>query len=190
MKKLNLLLFVAFSIIFVFNACKKELISSVINSPVKTPLDTVEGAYVLTPEGLALKSHVHLIEPGYHLNVRNGHVFKIKDKTGETMADFGEFKRRNATSAVLRNTTPTDNKIVTQQLPIPKGITGAWQAYASTVTSGNVISSLNTTWVVPQSPVAVNDNQTVFIWDGVQDDAGDDVIQPVLQWGPSAAGGG
>jgi hypothetical protein len=58
-----------------------------------------------------------------------------------------------------------------------------------TNTSTDFIKTFRTTFVVPPPP-ATNDNQTIFIWNGLLPPDGLHVLQPVLQWGVSRAGGG
>ena len=66
----------------------------------------------------------------------------------------------------------------------------AWKAWAQikSPTGGNV-TSLNSTWVVPGEP-QVRAGQTLFWWNGMEPADTSAVLQPVLQWGSSAAGGG
>jgi hypothetical protein len=65
-----------------------------------------------------------------------------------------------------------------------------WVAYASwTDTKGSPISSFTTTWDVPAVPTT-NHGQTVFIFNSIEPASGNAILQPVLQFGPSAAGGG
>lgn len=57
----------------------------------------------------------------------------------------------------------------------------------------NAINDFSGDWTVPSSPTDTTDGQTIFLWIGLDaSSTGDsaDLIQPVLQWGPSAAGGG
>jgi hypothetical protein len=56
--------------------------------------------------------------------------------------------------------------------------------------TGHSISTFKTTWQVPPEPESRN-NQTIFIFNGIQNYGNNfGILQPVLQWGPSAAGGG
>lgn len=66
-----------------------------------------------------------------------------------------------------------------------------WIAYAYWNNgTGTPITSFTTTWVVPPEP-AVQGNQTLFLFNGIQNyGANFGILQPVLQWGVSAAGGG
>jgi len=55
---------------------------------------------------------------------------------------------------------------------------------------GNSFNLFNGSWTVPSNPKTSSDNQTIFFFTGFVDAQGDEIIQPVLQWGPSEAGGG
>lgn len=75
---------------------------------------------------------------------------------------------------------------------------GGWQVYAKQQPTGDVASFVGS-WNVPDAPKKYT-GQTVFLFTGMQNidwvppDDGPkskfDIIQPVLQYGPSAAGGG
>src|ERR1700735_749232 len=63
-----------------------------------------------------------------------------------------------------------------------------WITYAYWNNStGKPITSFRTNWVVPPVP-ATDSGQTIFLFNGIQNSTM--IYQPVLQWGPSAAGGG
>ena len=65
-----------------------------------------------------------------------------------------------------------------------------WVAYASWYNTGSSpISSFTTTWSVPPVPATYH-NQTVFLFNSIEPASGNAILQPVLQYGPSAAGGG
>jgi hypothetical protein len=73
----------------------------------------------------------------------------------------------------------------------PAPITDGWIVYSGwTNASANPISYFKTQWAVPPAP-STDHTQTVFLFNGIQS-FGTDVfiLQPVLQWGPSHAGGG
>ncbi|KAJ7156756.1 hypothetical protein C8R46DRAFT_1040625 [Mycena filopes] len=64
-----------------------------------------------------------------------------------------------------------------------------WITYANWLnTSPSPISVFNTSWTVPAAP-SNYDGQTIFLFNAIEPGAGDAIIQPVLQYGPSAAGG-
>lgn len=65
-----------------------------------------------------------------------------------------------------------------------------WVAYADWYNLGSSpISSFTTTWSVPPTPLT-NHDQTVFLFNSIEPASGDAILQPVLQFGPSSAGGG
>jgi hypothetical protein len=68
-----------------------------------------------------------------------------------------------------------------------------WIAYTywSNPNTSKPITDFSTNWTVPSVP-SKQSSQTIFLFNGVQDGttASSYTMQPVLQWGPSAAGGG
>lgn len=52
-----------------------------------------------------------------------------------------------------------------------------------------LVEQISGKWTVPEAP-SHNDDQTIFIFDGTENSPQTDIIQPVIQWGSSAAGGG
>ncbi|KAF7362720.1 hypothetical protein MVEN_00621300 [Mycena venus] len=80
--------------------------------------------------------------------------------------------------------TPT--KVQAAVSPLQTG----WITFASWLNQGSSpISSFTTTWTVPPVP-ATNHGQTIFLFNSIEPSAGDAILQPVLQYGGSAAGGG
>jgi len=154
---------VAFTLL-IFTACRKD-----INTPV-TPPPVSNEELVLTPAGYMEKSRVHFIGEGHQLTVYKGRLLKIESRTGKTLEDFGEVKRT---------------------APIVPAPASGWIAYAYWTNTGTAITNFTTNWVVPSAP-ASKASQTLFLFNGMQDGTTSTsyIIQPVLQWGPSAAGGG
>jgi hypothetical protein len=71
------------------------------------------------------------------------------------------------------------------------GFGSAWVAYAYWAnTSGQPITSFRTTWQVPEPP-STDSNQIIYLFSGIDpSDPSTGILQPVLQWGRSEAGGG
>ena len=71
------------------------------------------------------------------------------------------------------------------------GFGSGWIADAFwTNNSGNPVRSFRTSWSVPPAPTT-NSGQTIFLFNGIDPaDPSQAILQPVLQWGPSHAGGG
>ncbi|KAJ7595785.1 hypothetical protein C8J56DRAFT_389360 [Mycena floridula] len=65
-----------------------------------------------------------------------------------------------------------------------------WITFAFWLNTGSSpISSFTTTWTVPPVPTE-NHSQTIFLFNSIQPTDSAAILQPVLQYGPSAAGGG
>jgi len=65
-----------------------------------------------------------------------------------------------------------------------------WVVYASWYNFGSSpISSFATAWSVPKKP-ATDDGQSLFLFNSIEPSRGTAILQPVLQYGPSVAGGG
>jgi hypothetical protein len=174
---------IACGLIFLFNSCSKETVSPAAKPAVTSqPTDEM----VLTPVGLMEKSKVHFVGEGFQLNVENGRLQKVETSTGRVIEDYGEVKRdiRLQFNQGLDASRFSDNR-----LPAASG----WIAYAywSNSATTNPITYFTTNWVVPSAPTNQG-NQTLFLFNGMQDGTTSSsyIIQPVLQWGPSAAGGG
>jgi hypothetical protein len=124
--------------------------------------------YVRTPGGFRHKSFVHRLQPGQ-----------------------GVVRSRERTSILnLANKQTVD--VPAPQVPAQNlaGAGGGWVTWATWVNStGARITSFVTSWVVPPAPATEN-NQLIYLFNGLEDSAGVTILQPVLQWGVSGAGGG
>ena len=90
MKKTNLICAAVLLMTLIISGCKKEYSNPASTLTGKsTTTAAVPDSMIITPEGLMPKSQVHLIEDGYRLELRNGHVLKIETATGLTSEDFG-----------------------------------------------------------------------------------------------------
>ena len=172
---------IACIIIVFFNSCTKENIVPAAKSSV-----TNSNEMVLTPVGLMEKSKVHFIGDGFQLNVENGRLQKIEAATGKMIEDFGEVKF----DAKLSLNNPDASRFSDDRFP---AAASGWIAYAywSNPNTNNPITNFTTNWVVPSAPTSQG-SQTIFLFNGMQDGTTSTsyIVQPVLQWGPSAAGGG
>jgi hypothetical protein len=125
---------------------------------------------VLTPFGYRDSAKVHRIPPGYDLNrMDDGHIRMENAKTGDHI-DFPK------PDPISQATTPFSD-------------TG-WVTFASWYNSyGKPVSYFATDWTVPPPPSFYN-GQTLFQFNSIEPASYDAILQPVLQYGPSAAGGG
>lgn len=154
-----------------------------------TPPEPAE-ELVLTPGGWRPKSKVHFVAPGQSILQDAGKLKIIQADSGKLILDVGEFLV--APDEKLRqHIAPPKAGPKKKAGALPAPITDQWIIYTSwTNNSGNPISYFRTRWIVPPEPVTKN-GQTVFLFNGMQPTSGAVfILQPVLQWGPSYAGGG
>ncbi|MFC0430528.1 hypothetical protein [Kutzneria buriramensis] len=124
---------------------------------------------VITPGGPRRRSTVHLVEQGHRLARVDGELHLL-----------------DAASTLLTRFTLRE--------PVGENVTPAfgsgWITFSSWLNgTGTPISSFTTTWTVPRAP-STHSGQTIFLFNGIEPNDGSHILQPVLQWGPSAAGGG
>lgn len=125
---------------------------------------------VLTPGGFRSRSLVHFIEPDHAL-----------------VLEGAKFRKQN-----LFNLQASDIKTPTAGQSIP-ALGSGWITYAYWNSgSGKSFAGFSSSWLVPPHPTAqASPLQTIFLFNGVQNfGINFGILQPVLQWGPSAAGGG
>ena len=124
---------------------------------------------VLTPGGYRDASLVHRVEAGHAIHVSEGKTRLMNLETRE----FVELPR-----------------VAIQPGSVPGFGTG-WIAYGFWINdTGKPVTSFRATWRVPAAPVN-QDGQTIFLFNGIDpSNPGAAILQPVLQWGNSFAGGG
>jgi hypothetical protein len=129
----------------------------------------LESALVLTPGGFRPRSFVHRIEAGHVLQMSERQM-RVMDAS---MREVFRVSPRVAPPAVV------------------PALGSGWIAYAYWNNgTGSSVSSFRTTWRVPPPP-ASGSTHTMFLFNGIQNYGMNfGILQPVLQWGPSAAGGG
>ena len=165
-----------------FTACKKEQAGTSAGQAV-APANKVQIVphqdSVLTPVGWVQKSQVHHVETGEYLS-GDGNRLRKYNRQGKVVADYGTIEQKNTNTPFYPNNAKAGKDI----FPLGSG----WITYTYwTNSSATPISYFNTNWTVPPAP-AVNSGQTIFLFNGLQN--ANNILQPVLQWGPSAAGGG
>jgi hypothetical protein len=82
----------------------------------------------------------------------------------------------------------TVNVPVAGQTAASPAATNGWMV-AGRGTAARPVRYLHADFWVPRNPTSAG-SQTVFLFPGMQNATGAAIFQPVLQWGPSAAGGG
>jgi hypothetical protein len=121
--------------------------------------------HVLTPGGWRHKERVHHLTHGHHL-VRHSGGITVCDLHGKAVHE-----------------RPSQ-----EQTPPVKPAGSGWITYAGWFNNtGAPVAAFQTSWAVPPPP-ATGKDQTLFLFNAIEDRQLNDILQPVLQWGPSAAG--
>lgn len=152
--------------VLLFTACRKEQ-----QQNTKEATAVQQNDQVLTPGGWRSASKVARIAADEHLSINNGRLNSVDNATGKVIKDFG----------VIEKKTGNDARRI---LPLVSG----WITYTHwTNQSATPITYFASTFTVPPAPTT-NNGQTIFLFPGLENNTY--ILQPVLQWGPSAAGGG
>lgn len=178
MKTMYLSYLMLISVLF-FTACGKEQQKSTKDV---TPISEENKDLVLTPGGWRLASKVGRVSPGEHISVNNDRLSSVDNVTGKVTKDFGIIERKagNEPGYPKNINIPEARRI----LPLASG----WITYTYwSNPSSTPITYFASTFTVPPAP-ATSNGQTIFLFPGLQNSTS--ILQPVLQWGPSAAGGG
>ena len=123
--------------------------------------------YIRTPGGFRHKSFVHKLDPQQSVIKRSGRL-------GVT----------DPTRGVVEVPSPQ------AQAQNPAGNGGGWIAWADWIDAGaSMITYFSTVWTVPAAP-STQSGQLIYLFNALEDGPGNDILQPVLQWGVSGAGGG
>ena len=126
------------------------------------------GLYAITPGGIRPKSMIHVVQPDEVVR-----------------PDGTRLKRFN-----LKTETFVEPPGADFEPPMLPGLGGGWITYGFYVEpAANVVRSMTTTWTVPPEP-SREDGQLIYLFNGLQDSPVTQILQPVLQWGKSRAGGG
>jgi len=133
-----------------------------------------ESTTARTPHGLRPIENTHLVPQGGQVKTVGSEVHLL-DVDGTVL----HVAQKDSSVKVKSSSTSSGLE------PLETG----WIAYASWYNEGDPIDYFNTTWFVPDTPAAW-DGQTLFYFNSIEPASGDAILQPVLQYGPSAAGGG
>jgi hypothetical protein len=135
---------------------------------------------VLTPGGFRPASKVHYVEPNHSLHYEGRHIRKLNPE-GQVVKDFGALEDRPKGHPLM----PRHVLKALRKMP---ALGSGWIVYADwSNNTGHPVSYFATTWTVPAAPLT-QAGQTIFLFNGIQNSTM--IYQPVLQWGPSQAGGG
>ena len=136
---------------------------------------------VYTPYGLTRKNNVHYIDKNHILNINKEKVQVICIESGTVSQEYKLQK--------LNDLITKDNFVFSEAKSINGWITFAWCSIY--YLNPDPINYFSTRWIVP-SPPKESAGQVLFLFNGLVgfDSVYSHIVQPVLQWGVSAAGGG
>ena len=133
----------------------------------------------ITPGGKRPKSAIHFIEQGAVVSIKNGVVKKIQsNKKGAVelgkINPAQDIRSKNRESLRDQDATTKD---------------GGWIVYSGWKNNtSELITRFKTKWVVPPEP-ETEKRQVIYLFNGIEDSDFNFILQPVLQWGISEAGG-
>ena len=144
---------------------------------------------VITPGGPRPRSRTYQLRPGEHISLKDGRIRIIETATGRVVKDLGESAKGEEPRDV-RPIPQASGTAVRAATVMAATQDVAWIENAQWQNdTGSPILYFRTKWVVPPAPKD-NDDQTIFLFNGMQPNTAAHILQPVLQWGSSHAGGG
>jgi hypothetical protein len=147
--------------------------------------NNIQDKIAISPFGPVPKSNIHYIGRNQHIEVRDNSIQIIDNKSDTICGEFLIKKVEKSEGLV--------SKSIYQQLSANSDFQDGWITYSLLCAKDNSypISSFSVDWIVPSSPPKRAD-QLIYIFNGIQtiDSGVGHIIQPMLQWGVSPAGGG
>lgn len=154
------------------------------------------GKIVHTPHGVRPASNVHAVPPGGSIH-HVGNEIHVLDHSGKLVHSTKNDKtkvrphsrRSEVGSSVERSSANADFALDSNT--ISKREATGWVAYAGWYNpdSSSPVNYFPTTWRVPSNP-GTDHGQVVFLFNSIEPASENAILQPVVQYGPSAAGGG
>ncbi|KAJ7769508.1 hypothetical protein B0H16DRAFT_1452689 [Mycena metata] len=145
---------------------------------------------LLTFAHAASSTGTALVPGGYHINPNSYGI----PADGSLARVGGEIHIFAPNGTVVHKATAgkalPPSRVKRAVTPLPTG-NDAWDVYAWGLNSEcQPVGSVTSTWEVPSVP-ARDDGQTLFLFLGMEPtDGADEILEAVLQYGPSEAGGG
>ncbi|KAF9266520.1 hypothetical protein L218DRAFT_72665 [Marasmius fiardii PR-910] len=129
---------------------------------------------VMTPGGLRPKSSVIQIPEGGSIKVTATEIHLL-----------------DSSNTIVHTAPKTEAKVspASATTGAPPPLQTGWISWAQWRRTSSPIQEFVTTWTVPPNPPA-NNGQLLYLFNGLEPDTGTAILQPVLQWGFSPAGGG
>jgi hypothetical protein len=125
----------------------------------------IDTEFARTPFGLRHKMLIHHVTAGTRIR-RQERSWQKQTTSGLVLSDI----RESVPLELVKPLVPADG----------------WLSRADWInSSGTPVEQFDTTWQVPPEPTG-QDAQTIFLFNSLMPPAQDYILQPVLQWGPSA----
>lgn len=163
--------------------------TNVLRSPFSIK-NNLKDSTVNTPFGPALKSNVHYIDNNHYLSNKNDTLQIINKTSGKVVQQFSNVLNKDIPT-LNDNFVQGSNNIESYSQSVPDE---GWITYAECSIKGlnpSTITRYSANWTVPSSPI-IESNQLLYLFIGLStiEDGVAHIVQPVLQWGLSPAGGG
>jgi hypothetical protein len=149
-------------------ACGSDVPAAIPDTDSVLLVDAIPSGYVKTPHGLYHQSCVHELPDGAEL-----------DASGNVVLEDGTAMPALATCGYQR---------AMLNAAVSGPVTNGWVEYAAAF-APLPITKMTSKFTVPAAP-AESTGQLVYFFPGVEPLDGTIILQPVLQWGTSPAGGG
>lgn len=140
---------------------------------------------VHTPGGLRSRSQVHHVPEGATIHHTPDAVHVISG-SGEVI--HTSILDKSAIGLASRTFKQPSH---VAQANVPRAISTGYVAYSyfTNTSDANPIANFSSTWAVPSNP-KTNHNQLLYLFSALTPASDDAILQPVLQYGTSGAGGG
>ncbi|KAJ6585978.1 hypothetical protein B0H19DRAFT_1250724 [Mycena capillaripes] len=140
---------------------------------------------LLVPFTFAVPIVDQVLAPGGYRSGANMMAVPLGGRLAHVGSDI-HVMSANGTVVHIATPKPRPSKSATAVSPEQTG----WITFASWLNNVGVpIGSFGTNWIVPPVPASQH-GQTIFLFNSIEPGTFDGIMQPVLQYGPSAAGGG
>lgn len=142
---------------------------------------------VYTPFGPAIRSKVHFIGGNECIKHLSDEIQIINKNSGLIVRRYGSFSNKNEFG------NEYSNKNISPSTNLATFIDNGWITYAEGEVLANEypIQEFSSEWTVPEPPLNKS-TQLIYLFEGLQtiESGLAHIVQPVLQWGKSPAGGG
>lgn len=155
--------------------------------------ESLKGMYqeevVYTPLGPTVKSNVHFVDSRHHLNVNDRFIQIIQTNTGRVTQELDN----GMINSSIFNKGNIISRYKDQSARSSSEFTDGWQTYALGYNKSDnpkPFTHFSSNFIVPSAPKNMS-GQIIYLFTGVENiDTLSHIVQPVLQWGLTPAGGG